>query len=189
MPSWEELDYGRWGNEVELSRGKYDLLTQIGAQGPTSLSAGPDDGTWWLYSGEEVLGIGSDTFYPGIEHHSFHGFIDFSHVFNVRSTGSNITWPANASAVTILQVNTDTRATLHLSWEQGMKIRLNDNDIQSIGNNTIYKYQAIEVNLRRGNNTLIVNLDNPDKGLTWGAWTFSCRAVLPDGEVVIPRAH
>ena len=122
-------------------------------------------------------------------HHSFHGFIDFSHVFNVRSTGSNITWPANASAATILQVQTDTTATLHLSWEQGMKVRLNDDDIQSIGNNTIYKYQAIEVNLRRGNNQLLVNLDNPDKGLTWGAWTFSCRVVLPDGEVVIPRAH
>ena len=189
MPSWEDLDYGRWGNEVELSRGKYDLLTQIGAQGPTSFSAGSDDGTWWLYSGEEILGIGPDALRPGIVHHSFHGFIDFSHVFNVRSTGSNITWPANASAATILQVQTDTTATLHLSWEQGMKVRLNDDDIQSIGNNTIYKYQAIEVNLRRGNNQLLVNLDNPDKGLTWGAWTFSCRVVLPDGEVVIPRAH
>ena len=131
---------------------------------------------------------GVDAVQPGIERYSFHGFIDFSHVFNVRSTGSNQTWPANASAVTTLEVESDTPATLHLSWEQRMKIRLNDGPLQDLGDHAPYRYRAIKVNLRGGENMLMVNLDNPDEGLTWGAWTFSCRAVLPDGEVVVPRA-
>ena len=188
MASWPDLAYGDWGNEVELSRGRYDLLTQIGAQGPDAVLASPDDGTWWLYDGDEVLRKGVDAVQPGIERYSFHGFIDFSHVFSVRSTGSNRTWPANASAVTTLEVESDTPATLHLSWEQRMKIRFNDGGIQDVGDHTPYRYRAIKVGLRRGKNMLMVNLDNPDEGLTWGAWTFSCRAVLPDGQVVVPRA-
>ena len=135
-----------------------------------------------------MLGKAVNTVRPGIERYSFHGFIDFSHVFNVRSTGSNQTWPANASAVTTLEVEKDTLATLHLSWAQRMKIRVNDGDVQDLGDHPTYRYRAIEVDLRTGNNVLMVNLDNPDEGLTWGAWTFSCRAVLHGAVVVVPRA-
>ena len=188
MASWQDLVYGDWRDEVEVSRGRYDLLTQIGAQDPDAVLASPDDGTWWLYDSDEVLRTGVDAVQPGIERYSFHGFIDFSHVFNVRSTRSNETWPANASAVTTLEVESDTPATLHLSWEQRMKIRVNDGGLQDLGDHSPYRYRALKVNLRRGKNMLMVNLDNPDAGLTWGAWTFSCRAVLPDGQVVVPRA-
>ena len=188
MASWDDLEYGDWRHEVEVECGRYDLLKQVGAEGADAVLASPDDGTWWLYDGDEVLGEGVDVVQPGIERYSFHGFIDFSHVFNLRSTGSNQTWPANASAVTTLEVERDTAATLHLSWAQRMKIRVNDGDLQDLGDHPTYRYRAIDVDLRKGKNVLVVNLDNPDEGLTWGAWTFSCRAVLPDGEVVVPRA-
>ena len=87
-----------------------------------------------------------------------------------------------------MEVESDTPATLHLSWAQRMKIRVNDGPVQDLGDHSPYRYRAMEVNLRRGENMLMVNLDNPDEGLTWGAWTFSCRVVLPCGDVVVPRA-
>ena len=124
----------------------------------------------------------------GIGRYATHGFIDFSHVFNVKNSVSNVTWPANASAVTTLHAEQDTPATLHLSWDDRLKIRLNDNELQDLGIHRTYRYRSVKIRLRKGRNLLFVNLDNPDAGLTWGAWTFSCRVVLPNGSVVVPVA-
>ena len=190
MVSSQDLEYGNppWRDEVEMKRGKYDLLKQVGAQGPDAFLAAPDDGTWWLYQGDEVMEKKADAIELGLHHYATHGFIDFSHVFNVKSRISNVSWPANASAVTMLEVNENTPATLHLSWDDQMKIRLNDGEVQILGRHQPYKYRAVQAKLKKGRNVLFVNLDNPRPGLTWGAWTFSCRVVLPDGSVVIPRA-
>ena len=188
MPSSGDDFEGGSRNKVQIERGKYDLLKQIGAEGPDAILAGPDDGTWSLYNGDEILEKQASTIPPGLRRYAFHGFIDFSYVFNVRSVAPNVTWPANASAVTTLEVEKDTAATLHLSWDDRMKIRINDDKVQDLGIHQPYKYRAVKVKLRKGSNTLLVNLDNPGPGQTWGAWTFSCRAVLDDGSVVIPKA-
>ena len=186
--SFADIEYGDWTNEVEVERGRYDLLKQVAAEGPRAVSAGADDGTWWLYDGDQALNSAASGLTPGIPRSAFHGFIDFSHVFNVRSTDVNVTWPANATAMTKLTTDRDTTATLHLSWDDTMKIRLNDGEVQDLGDHPTYRYRAVLVDLRKGTNTLIVNLDNPAAGLTWGAWTFSCRVTLPDGTVVVPNA-
>ncbi len=190
MVSPQDLQYGNppWREEREIKRGKYDLLKQVGAEGPDTFLASPDDGTWSLYQGDKIMEEKANAIRPGLQHMATHGFVDFSHVFNVQSRISNVTWPANASAVTTLEVKKDTKAMLHLSWDDEMKIRLNDNKVQSLGIHQPYKYRVVEVKLKKGKNRLFVNLDNPEPGLTWGAWTFSCRVVLADGSVVIPVA-
>ena len=109
-------------------------------------------------------------------------------MFNVQSLGSNQTWPCNATAVTTLEVDRDTPATMHLSWDDRMLLRLNDGPVQDLGKHPTYRYRAIPIRLRQGQNTVALNLDRPDEGLSWGAFTFSCRVVLPDGRVVIPQA-
>ena len=101
--------------------------------------------------------------------------------------GSNVTWPCNATALTILHSESETPATLHLSWDDHMKIRING-DILDLGEHRGYRYRAVAVNLRKGKNKLSVNLDNPSDRFSWGSFTFSCRAVLPDGRVVVPGA-
>ena len=188
MPAFADLEYGRGGDQREVPRGKYDLLKQIGAEGPDAVLAGPDDGAWSLYRGDEALAQPADALPEGVRRYAFHGFIDFSHVFNVQSLGSNRTWPCNATALAALAADEDTPATVHLSWDDRMKLRLNDAEVQDLGRHPTYRYKAVPIQLRRGTNTLRLNLDRPDEGLSWGAFTFSCRVVMPDGRVVIPKA-
>ena len=187
MPSYEDLVYGDWRGEVEIERGKYDLLTQIGSQASDAVPASPDDGSWSLYGGNGALDSRADAVPEGIRRMAHHGFIDFSHVFNVKSNISNVTWPANATAVTSLGMPGDGAATLHLSWAGKMKIRVNDEAIVDLGTHPTYRYTPVEVELRKGENILFVNLDNPEPGLHWGAFTFSCRVVSLGGRVVVPR--
>jgi hypothetical protein len=187
MASFQDLEYGDWKNEVEIVRGKYDLLKQVDAKGQDAVLASPDDGTWSLYNGDDVLGKRGNAIQPGIQRYACHGFIDFAHVFNVKSKVSNVTWPANATAAAVLAVEHEMSATLHLSWANLMKIRINDEAIQDLGNHPTYKYRAVEVNLRQGKNLMLVNLDNPEPGQHWGAFTFSCRVVLSAGSLVIPK--
>ncbi len=188
IPVFADLEYGRGLAQREVPRGKYDLLKQIGAEGPDAILASPDDGTWMLYRDAEALRQPAAALADGIRRQAFHGFLDFSHVFNVRSLGSNQTWPCNATAVTTLEVDRDTPATMHLSWDDRMLLRLNNGPVRDLGKHPTYRYRAVPVRLQQGENTVALNLDRPDEGLSWGAFTFSCRVVLPDGRVVIPRA-
>ena len=89
--------------------------------------------------------------------------------------------------MTGLEVEEDTPATVHLSWDDRLQLRLNDGPVQDLGKHPTYRYRAVPIQLRQGQNTLVLNLDRPDAGLSWGAFTFSCRVVLPDGGVVIPQ--
>ncbi len=187
MPPFADLEYGRGREQREVPRGKYDLLKQIGAEGPDAILASPDDGTWSLYDGAAALRQPAAALPEGLRRQAFHGFLDFSHVFNVQSFDCNRTWPANATAVTGLEVEEDTPATVHLSWDDRLQLRLNDGPVQDLGKHPTYRYRAVPIQLRQGQNTLVLNLDRPDAGLSWGAFTFSCRVVLPDGGVVIPQ--
>ena len=190
MAAPQDLEYGDppWREERIIERGKYDLLKQVGAKGQDACLASPEDGTWWLYQGDEVLGTKTDALEPGNLRYATHGFIDFSHRFNVKSTVSNVTWPANASAVTTLEAEEESMATLHLSWDDELKLKVNDGNVESLGNHQTYQYKTLRIKLKKGRNFLFINLDNPAPGLTWGAWTFSCRAVLDDGTVIVPKA-
>ena len=191
MSSYEDLEYPVLGYpkpaEPKVLRGKYDLIQQIGAKGPDSFLASPEDGTWSLFWGDEALSTPVTELPKGIHRRAVHGFIDFSHVLNVKSIGSNTTFPATATAITKLNVDDSTTATLHLSWDDTLRMRLNDGPVQDLGNHQPYKYRAVKVDLQKGTNTLRLCLNNPARGLTWGAFTYSCRVVLPNGQVVLPQ--
>ena len=184
----EHLRYGDWENEVEVPRGTHDLLLPCGASGQDAVPASADDGTWSLHSGDQALHQRPESIGPGIAARACHGFIDFSHVFNVRSTGSNETWPCAAAAVGRLTVERETEATVHLSWDGDLRLRLNDEPPRHLGLRTTYGYQAQRVTLRRGVNTLVIHLDNADSRFSWGAFAFSCRVVCDDAAVIIPAA-
>ena len=67
IPAFADLEYGRGLTQREVPRGKYDLLKQIGAEGPEAILASPDDGTWSLYRGEDDP--------SGLHHHSPHRIV------------------------------------------------------------------------------------------------------------------
>ena len=190
-PPFDHLRYGTWKSEIEVPRGSYDLLSPIGAGGPEAVSAGVDDGSWSLTTGREALEhpAGTEGAANGcVRYEAFHGFVDFSHVFNTRSTGSNETWPCDATAGAVLEVERGQPATIHLSWSGEMELRLNDGEIERLGLQETYGYASREVTLRRGGNTLFVHLDNATDRSSWGAFTFSCRVVRDDGTVIVPQA-
>ena len=82
----------------------------------------------------------------------------------------------------------ETEATLHLSWDGDLRVRLNEEPPQHLGLRETYGYRALRITLRRGANTLAIHLDNAESRLSWGAFTFSCRVVSDDGTVIIPAA-
>ena len=87
-----------------------------------------------------------------------------------------------------LTVERETEATVHLSWDGDLRLRLNDEPPRHLGLRTTYGYQAQRVTLRRGANTLVIHLDNAESRFSWGAFAFSCRVVCDDGAVIIPAA-
>jgi len=117
--------------------------------------------------------------------HSVHGFVDFTHVFRPWTKGVSVTYPAAACALTTLVADQDTPATLYLCWDDRLLLRLNNDPVRDLGNQTAFRQQAVQVKLRRGRNRLVLKLSNT-KGTTWGGWCFACRVVLPDGRVIVP---
>ena len=87
MPSAEHLRYGDWKREVEVKRGAYDLLVPVGANETEGVPAGEHDGAWSLYRGVEALKKPVEKIGSGIPYKTFHGFVDFSHVFNYPQYG------------------------------------------------------------------------------------------------------
>jgi len=120
-----------------------------------------------------------------VRRRAVHGFVDFAHVFRPWTRGVSVQWPAAACAVTDLWADEDTPATLHLAWDDRLILRLNDDPPVDLGAQSAFRRRAVPVRLRAGRNRLVLKLNNT-RGLTWGGWCFSCRAVLPDGRVLVP---
>jgi hypothetical protein len=121
-----------------------------------------------------------------VRRRSLYSFVDFAHVFRPWTRGVSVTWPAAACAQTQLWVEEATTALLHLAWDDQLVVRLNDDPPLDLPHQSAFRRQAIPITLRRGRNDLLLKLSNT-KGFTWGAWCFTCRAVLPNGQVIVPQ--
>ena len=203
LPPWEKLLPG-----TELARGECDLLKESprwwlcgpffpvdGQHIPESLppetepfnaaqtfpeSGYPPDSPWR----REDRHIASWKPYSDID-----GFVDFTHVFRPGGTGNSLTYPAVGLAQTCLQVPTETPATFHLGWVNGMQLQINDGPWESLGSHAYFQTVTRQVQLQAGPNRVRVKLSNPDDGLrggSWGAWVFAFRAALADGNEIEP---
>ena len=121
-----------------------------------------------------------------VKRRSVHGFVDFSHAFRPWTRGVSVQWPAAACAQTELWADEDSEATLHLAWDDRLVLTLNDDAPRDLGTQSAFRRREIPVRLKRGANRVTLKLSNT-KGLTWGAWCFTCRAVLPDGRFLEPQ--
>lgn len=117
---------------------------------------------------------------------SFHNFVDFAHVFRPTGPANNPTWPAAACAMTELDVDQDTDATIYLAYDDRMTLQLNGAAPRDLGQQDYFRQKPVPVRLRRGSNRLLLKSANT-KGLNWGAWCFACQVVRRDGSAIAPR--
>ena len=188
MAPYNYLRYGNWMNEIEVPSGAHDLLRPVGASDTGAIPASVHDGSWSLTAGREALDDPATPPGSTVRYEAFHGFVDFAHVFSTRSDASNETWPSDATAGAVLEVDRKQAATIHLSWSGKLELRLNDEEVRRIGCQATYGYQPVEVTLRSGRNTLFIYLENASDRSSWGAFAFSCRVVCDGGTVVVPQA-
>lgn len=214
MPDWERLQPAErfespWG---ELPKGTHDLpLPDTGSWwvcGPfwnreerameANLEAETDfdpeatfDGMHdeqspWLT--EESREIGRDVA-RWQKRFALRGFVDFNHIFrpHIRGTPSN-SRDAMAIARCVLEVAEDTAASLRLAWDDRLILRVNRDDRMDLGHHGAFRKQTLQVDLKKGQNTIVLKLSNT-LGSNYCGWAFAFRATLPDGSVLIPRAE
>jgi hypothetical protein len=116
-----------------------------------------------------------------------HGFIDFNHVFRPRTRGVSVCWPAAAIATTCLEAPDDCQASLRLAWDDDLSLWINGEQVRDRARHQAFRHADMQVPLKPGRNHVLLELSNT-RGTTWGAWCFSFRAALPDGERLLPKA-
>ena len=214
MPDWQLLQPAErfeppWG---ELPRGTYDLpLPDSGSWwlcGPfwnreertmeANLDAETDfdpeatfDGTHaeespWLTEGSRELGRDVPRWK---KRRAFRGFVDFNHVFRPHILGTpSHSRDAAAIARCILEVAGDTTVNIRLAWDDRLILRVNGEDGIDLGHHDAFRAQTVEVNLKKGQNVIVLKLSNT-LGSNYCGWTFAFRATLPDGSILIPYAE
>jgi len=210
MPPWDTAAYCRtnwWDPEKALPRGTCDLpLPDSGDWwlcGPfgnhqdaamrktlsaetdftpaVALAGGHEDGSLWLTEGSRGLGRDQARW---VRRPAVHGFIDFNHVFRPHARGVGVTHPGVAIARCVLQAPADLTATLLVSWDDDLVVRVNGTR-HDMGHHAAFRARAIEVPLRAGPNTVVIKLSNT-RGSNHGGWAFAFRATTPDGVLLKP---
>jgi len=203
MPPWERMAPG-----TDLKRGECDIPDASGGAwwlcGPfenagdramtTELPAEREFSPTASYEGdfsdtsEWRHGYGPDALHGTrwIERREIHGFVDFSHVFRPRAYGVAVCWPAAAVALTHLRVESDCNATLRLSWDDELNLRVNGKALLEREAHRAFRTRDIPVRLRAGANEVLVKLSNT-AGTTRGAWCFAFRAQRDDGSIIKPE--
>jgi hypothetical protein len=184
MPKWDRLLPDR-----ELPRGKMDVDP-------------PDHGSWRvrgvidntdggamadaLAPREPAKFEGGDT--DWIERKTMHGFVDFNHIFRPGKRGvGNHYRGAAAQARCVLVSDRGQKARLRFAWDDHLVVRVNDGEPIDMGDHSAFRQREIEVDLRPGENMILVTLSN-EQGGNHGGWTFAMRAADQDGALLSPRA-
>lgn len=119
-----------------------------------------------------------------IQRSAIHGFIDFNHCFRPRTRGVAPSHPGAAIARCILKAPVAMTATLFLSWDDGLVLRVNEAS-HELGNHTAFRSCSVVVPLRAGPNTIVLKLSNT-RGSNHGGWAFAFHATTPDGHSLLP---
>lgn len=173
---------------VELKRGAMDLPL-------------PDNGSWWLKGplenadGAAMKAALSETGAPvpsggegWLMQRSDHGFTDFNHAWRPRKKGAGVHYRGHAAqAACVIEAERDMTATLQLTWDDRLVLRVNDTTPIDLGTHTHFRSRKQDVRLRRGGNVIQITLSN-EQGSNHGGWAFAFKATTPDGTRLIPRA-
>jgi hypothetical protein len=142
------------------------------------------DSSRWLTEGSKELGLDVARW---IKRKAFHNFIDFRHVFRPHHRGVSPTQPGAALARCILESPKETEASLLISWDDQLILRVNSEDPRDLGDHSSFRSKKVKVSLREGENTIIVKLSNTI-GSNFGGWCFAMRATTSEGSLLLPKA-
>lgn len=116
-----------------------------------------------------------------------HGFVDFRHNMRVRKRGVSPTEDGYGVAACKLKTSSATKAVLRFAWDDELWLCLNGTIIP-MGNHSSFHEKQISVDLKQGENDLIVCLSNTI-GFNHGGWCFAFSAVTQEGDVIRPAVN
>ena len=203
FPSWDKVLPG-----TPLKRGEGDIEVKSGGEwwlcGPfedadgegmskalapesefkpeATYDGGFKEGSPWLYPDS---GYKDQHIARWVKRRQINGFIDFNHVFRPWHPSVSICWPALSYALTWIEVDRDEEVTLWITWDDDLRLRINDGEEMKLGNNSSFRQKQVKVKLTKGKNKLLLKLSNT-KGSTWGTWCYAFRSSLPDGSLLKP---
>ena len=130
---------------------------------------------------------------------AFHGFVDFNHVFRPPVRGVAGTHSGVAIARCVLRAPTETTARLRVAWDDHLVLRVNDDQRFDLGYHSAFRAQTVDVQLRPGENVVVVKLSNVSNGgvpssdevesSNHGGWAFAFQATSRDGAALVPRTR
>jgi len=147
-------------------------------------AGGHEPGSGW--SSEGALKRGRDQA-RWVRREAQHGFVDFSHVYQPIKKGVGVSEAGVAYARCVLEAPVAMTATLRLTFDDALAIRVNDGSMQLLGEHAAFRTKEIAVQLKRGKNIILVKQSNTI-GFNHGGWLFNFQAVAADGERLWPRA-
>ncbi len=115
-----------------------------------------------------------------------HGFFDFNHCWRPDKIGLHYRKHVALAMCTIKSPRKG-KAKIRVSWDDHLVITLNNNTID-MGNNIFFRTKAIDVDLRKGGNRLIVKLSNTS-ALSYGGWAFAMLITLENGVTLRPNSN
>ena len=204
IPPWDQVLPG-----IELKRGECDIEGESGGEwwlcGPfenvegegmnktlppenefkpdATYNGGFKEDSPWLYPGS---GYKDQHIARWLRRREINRFIDFNHVFRPWHPGVAVCWPALAYALTWLEADHEGEAVLSITWDDELRLRMNDGEEMILGDNTSFRRKEVKVKLNKGRNKILLKLSNT-KGGTWGAWCYAFRARLSDGSILKPK--
>ncbi len=205
MPDWKQLLPG-----TELPRGTCDLALPrsgswwlcgpfdnrqnqaMAAALPAETEFDPErtydgmhaEGALWLSEGSRALGRDVARW---VQREAVHSVVDFRHVFRPHARGVSPTQAGVALARCVLQAPEEMAASLRISWDDHLHLRVNDGEIQDLGFHAAFRSQTVETSLKKGSNVILLKLSNTI-GSNHGGWAFGFKATGPDGSELRPEA-
>jgi len=123
------------------------------------------------------------------ERKAFHGFLDFNHVYRPGTWGAATHYADKAAAARcVLQVPSDTTASLRFAWDDRLVVRIDRQPPLDLGLHPAFRARTIQVPLSKGSHVLQLVLSNT-RGSNHGGWAFAFRGQAADGTPLVPRAR
>lgn len=116
-----------------------------------------------------------------------HGFVDFNHVFQPVARGVGVSEAGVAYARCVLTAPAELTATLRLTFDDALALRVNDKPWRMLGAHAAFRTVVLPVTLRRGANVILLKQSNTI-GFNHGGWVFNFQALAADGTWLQPQA-
>ena len=122
------------------------------------------------------------------DRNTYHGFIDFNHLWRPHQRGVGIHYTDKVSvAQSILTVDRDMTASIRVAWTDDLVMQVNDDQPTNMGSHILFRQRTVDVPLKRGDNLVTLTLSNTT-GSNHGGWVFAFKATDPAGNVIVPKS-